>query len=108
MTDTIHPIQVERLALASEEANGIKAELTARVKELEKQNAQLSSYNDQPLADFSRQAGYIDRVLEQEAPQDVQMAPQSYHGERELVAKGPRVQGLHGRDISVHDYLRNR
>lgn len=87
---------------------GAQSELTARVKELEKQNAQLSSYNDQLLADNGRQAGYIDRVLEQEASQDVQMAPQGHFDGRELVAKGPRVQGLHGRDISTHDFLRNR
>lgn len=85
---------------------GVQSTLTKRVQELEKQNSQLVDENHALRADISRQAGYIDRVLEQEAPQDVQMAPQGYDSSRELVAKGPRVQGLHGRDISNHDFLR--
>lgn len=89
------------------EANGAKAELTARIKELEKQVTQLTSENRQLLADTARQAGYIDRVLEQEAPQDVQMAPSELRTSGVLIAKGPRVGGRHGSGID-HDHFLDR
>jgi predicted nuclease with TOPRIM domain len=86
---------------------GAQASLTKRVQELEKQNAQLSSHNDQLLADVARQAGYIDRVLEQEAPQDVQMAPSDHRTQGVLIAKGPRIGGRHGSGID-HDHFIDR
>jgi chromosome segregation ATPase len=86
---------------------GAQASLTKRVQELEKQNAQLSSHNDQLLADVARQAGYIDRVLEQEAPQDVQMAPSDHRMQGVLIAKGPRIGGRHGSGID-HDHFIDR
>lgn len=87
---------------------GVQSSLTKRVQELEKQNAQLTSENRQLLADNARQAGYIDRVLEQEAPQDVQMAPSEHRTSGVLIAKGPRVGGHHGPSGIDHDHFLDR
>lgn len=89
------------------ELRGAQSELTRRVQELEKRNAQLTSENAQLLADTARQAGYIDRVLEQEAPRDVQTAPSEHRTSGVLVAKGPRVGGRHGSGID-HDHFLDR
>lgn len=86
---------------------GAQAALTKRVQELEKQNAQLTGENAQLLADVARQAGYIDRVLEQEAPQDVQTVPSDHRAQGVLIAKGPRIGGRHGSGID-HDHFIDR